>query len=115
MGGFRMRKSIQVAPGVRLNVSKSGVGIGAGAGGVRYSVNSSGRRTTTIRTGVPGVYYQSSSSAAAHRRTAAPAEYAPPPTRPGLFAPKSEKQLFKAWTAQNPELVEQTGEAYPDL
>jgi hypothetical protein len=35
MGGFRMRKSMKVAPGVRLNVSKRGVGASVGAGGVR--------------------------------------------------------------------------------
>jgi hypothetical protein len=34
--GFRMRKSMKVAPGVRLNVSKRGVGASVGAGGVRY-------------------------------------------------------------------------------
>jgi len=42
--GFRMRKSISLAPGVRLNVSKRGVGMSVGAGGVRYSAHSSGRR-----------------------------------------------------------------------
>jgi Protein of unknown function (DUF4236) len=30
--GFRMRKSIKLAPGVRLNVSKRGVGMSAGVG-----------------------------------------------------------------------------------
>jgi hypothetical protein len=32
--GFRMRKSIKLAPGVRLNVSKRGVGASIGGGGV---------------------------------------------------------------------------------
>jgi tetratricopeptide (TPR) repeat protein len=120
MGGFRMRKSIKVAPGVRLNVSKRGVGMSAGAGGVRYSVHSSGRRTTTVRSGVPGVYYQSSHGGGRRRSTAAArsAAYAPPaprPVKPGLFAPKGEKQLFKAWKQQNAELIEQAGEQYPDM
>ena len=43
--GFRMRKSIKVAPGVRVNVSKRGVGASVGGKGGRYSVHSSGRRT----------------------------------------------------------------------
>ena len=61
--GFRMRKSIKVAPGVRLSVSKTGVGASVGGRGGRYSVHSSGRRTTTLGSGVvPGVYYQQSSS-----------------------------------------------------
>jgi 2-methylcitrate dehydratase PrpD len=49
-----MRKSIKVASGVRLNVSKSSVG--ASGGGVLYSVHSSGRRTLSAGSGiVPGV------------------------------------------------------------
>ena len=61
--GFRMRKSIKVAPGVRLSVSKTGVGGSVGGKGARYSAHSSGRRTTTLGSGVvPGVYYQKSSS-----------------------------------------------------
>jgi hypothetical protein len=120
MGGFRMRKSIKVAPGVRLNVSKRGVGMSAGVGGVRYSVHSSGRRTTTVRSGVPGVYYQSSRGGGRRRSTAASrsASYAPPaprPVKPGLFAPKGEKQLFKAWKQQNAELIEQAGEQHADM
>jgi len=47
--GFRMRKSIKIAPAVRLNVSKTGVGASAGIGGTRYSVHSSGRRTVSAR------------------------------------------------------------------
>ena len=58
--GFRMRKSIKVAPGVRLNVSKRGVGASVGAGGVRYSAHSSGRRTVSAQSGIPGVTYQKS-------------------------------------------------------
>jgi hypothetical protein len=80
-----MRKSIRVAPGVRLNVSKGGIGTSAGAGGVRYSVHSSGRRTVSARTGVPGVYYQKSVSGRSGGRPAA----APVPPRtktmPALF------------------------------
>jgi Protein of unknown function (DUF4236) len=58
--GFRLRKSIKIAPGVRLNVSKTGIGASAGVGAGRYSVHSSGRRTVSARSGVPGVYYQKS-------------------------------------------------------
>lgn len=50
--GLRFRKSIKVAPGVKLNVGKKSAGISVGTKGARYSVNSSGRRTTTV--GAPG-------------------------------------------------------------
>lgn len=50
--GFRFRKSVKLAPGVRLNVGKKSVGVSLGGKGFRHSINSSGRRTTTV--GVPG-------------------------------------------------------------
>ncbi|NLZ47708.1 MAG: DUF4236 domain-containing protein [Clostridiales bacterium] len=60
--GFKMRKSIKLAPGVRLNVGKKSAGISFGTGGLRYSINSSGRRTTTV--GIPGtgISYSTSTS-----------------------------------------------------
>lgn len=50
--GFRFRKSVKIVPGVRLNIGKKSVGISAGVKGARVSVNSSGRKTTTV--GLPG-------------------------------------------------------------
>ena len=100
--GFRMRKSMKIAPGVRLSVSKSGVGASVGGKGARYSAHSSGRRATTLGSGVvPGAYYQKSSSGGSSRSRGARSrdasqQVAPPsPKKPGLFAPKGEKEL--AW------------------
>jgi hypothetical protein len=66
--GFRARKSFQIAKGVRLNVSKSGVGMSVGGRGLRYSAHSSGRRTTTA--GIPGkgVAWQSTHGGSAGAR-----------------------------------------------
>lgn len=50
--GFKFRKSIKIAPGVKLNINKNSVGISAGTRGARVSVNSKGRATTTV--GIPG-------------------------------------------------------------
>lgn len=50
--GLRFRKSVKIAPGVRLNISKKSVGISAGVKGYRKSINSSGMVTTSI--GAPG-------------------------------------------------------------
>ena len=50
--GFRFRKSVKIAPGVRLNIGKKSVGISAGVKGARVSVNSKGRVTKTV--GLPG-------------------------------------------------------------
>ena len=42
--GFRIRKSIMVAPGLRLNLSKNGIGTSLGGNYGRVSVHSSGAR-----------------------------------------------------------------------
>lgn len=50
--GFRFRKSLKIAPGVRLNLSKSGVGMSAGIRGARVGLSSRG--TTYSSVGIPG-------------------------------------------------------------
>ncbi len=54
MGKIRIgfRKSIKIAPGVRLNVGKKSVGMSFGVKGLRYSVNS--KRGARITTSIPG-------------------------------------------------------------
>ena len=49
--GFRMRKSFKVAPGLRVNVSKSGASLSAGVRGATANLSSRGIRTTV---GIPG-------------------------------------------------------------
>lgn len=103
--GFRMRKSFKIAPGVRLNVSKSGIGASVGTRGVRYSVHSSGRRTRSVGLPGTGIGYVSTTSRTSRSRgsSAATRSRAPeaPPTpraarpKPGLFAPKGEKALYR--------------------
>jgi tetratricopeptide (TPR) repeat protein len=89
----------------------------AGVGGVRYSVHSSGRRTVSARTGIPGIYYQQSVSGARRsgRRAVAPVA-APPPraVKPGLFAPKREKALYKAIQAQDFAAAKSVGDEHAE-
>ena len=66
--GFIFRKSFKVAPGVRLNVSKRGMGVSVGArNGPRVTVNSQGRVTKSIRL-APGLRYQETSTLGAKRK-----------------------------------------------
>jgi tetratricopeptide (TPR) repeat protein len=115
--GFRMRKSIKVAPGVRLSVSKTGVGASVGVGGARYSAHSSGRRTVSARTGIPGVTYQKGATSNRRGTTsrAATAAAAPRPAKPGVFASKGEKALFKAIRAEDVQAIKQVGDEHPDF
>ena len=50
--GLVFRKSIKIANGLRLNVSKSGVSLTAGKKGMHYTINSKGKSTASV--GLPG-------------------------------------------------------------
>lgn len=54
--GFSFRKSVKIGP-IRLNASKSGIGISGGVKGARISVSPKGKISTSI--GANGVYYRS--------------------------------------------------------
>ena len=60
--GFRFRKSVKIAPGVRLNVGKKSASVSFGGKGIRHTVSTTGRKTSTV--GIPGsgLYYTTSSS-----------------------------------------------------
>jgi hypothetical protein len=60
--GFRYRKSVRIAPGIRLNVSRRGVGVSAGVKGLRYSLSPTGRRRRTVSLPGTGISYVTSSS-----------------------------------------------------
>lgn len=59
--GFKFRKSVKIAPGVKLNFNKKSTGVTFGGKGFHYTVNSKGKRTTSV--GVPGtgLYYSNTS------------------------------------------------------
>lgn len=66
--GFIFRKSFKVAPGVRLNVSKRGMGVAVGGKNTpRVSVNTSGRVTKSLRI-APGLRYQETSTLGSKRK-----------------------------------------------
>lgn len=50
--GFRFRKSVKIAKGVRVNFNKKSVGVSLGGKGAKISINSSGRKSATV--GIPG-------------------------------------------------------------
>jgi Flp pilus assembly protein TadB len=50
--GTRFRKSVKLAPGVRVNFGKKSSSISFGGKGARYTVSTTGRKTSTV--GVPG-------------------------------------------------------------
>lgn len=51
MMGFRFRKSLKIAPGVRVNLSKSGSSVSFGRRGATVNVSDRG---TYVNAGIPG-------------------------------------------------------------
>lgn len=49
--GLRFRKSIKIAPGVKVNLNKKSTSVTFGGKGVHHTVSSTGRKTTSV--GIP--------------------------------------------------------------
>jgi hypothetical protein len=90
MGSWRFRRSVRLAPGVRLNFNKRSVGISAGVRGARASINSDGQRTRSV--GIPGtgLYYRSQSRGA--RRYVSP-------NNPALLSPTRIIASLVGWVS----------------
>jgi hypothetical protein len=117
--GFRVRKSFKLAPGVRMTVTPTGVGVSAGPRGAKLSVHSSGRVTQTLSVPGSGISYTQTLGPSARRpgRSPVPTSESRPsqsvsPT-PGLMAPKWEKQLWTA-TVRRPSPPDIADVAKPD-
>lgn len=72
--GFRFRKSMKIAPGLRLTFGKRSIGLSAGIRGARVSLNSSGRVTSSA--GIPGsgLYWTESVSLKGSRKSSGKTE-----------------------------------------
>ena len=85
-----------------------------GRGGLRYSAHSSGRGLCLAERASPA-----SGISSRQRRGRASEEQQPAPVRRSLSEArlgrrrKSEKQLFRAWRAQNGEMIAAAGEQFP--
>lgn len=55
--GFRFRRSFKIFPGVRLNVNKNSTSVTFGGRGAHYTINSKGKRTTTLGIPETGISY----------------------------------------------------------
>lgn len=111
--GIRVSKSFKVAPGIRVRVNAKSTSMTLGGKGMRYTVNSTGRRTATARIPGAGVSVQHTSGSRKSRpssrsakqtpraqkptpRTVKPARHIPiSAPKPGLFASRGEKRLYE--------------------
>lgn len=60
--GLRFRKSLKIAPGIKLNLNKKSASVTFGGKGLHHTVSTSGKKTSTV--GVPGtgISYSTASS-----------------------------------------------------
>lgn len=102
--GFRMRKSINLGGGVRLNLSKKGVGMSVGTKGFRVTSKAGGGIRTTTSIPGTGISYTSSTkkarSAGKSRTIKRAAAAAPAQSTPAPAAPRSS---LTAADRANPE------------
>ncbi len=101
MGYLRVRRSVRLGPGVKLNLNKRSVGLTVGGRGAHYSVNTRGQRTTTVGLPRTGISYIDRSSGGQRGRSRpgssgvpTPAARAAAPRHPGLFARHFERAYF---------------------
>jgi tetratricopeptide (TPR) repeat protein len=115
---LRFRRSMKIAPGVRLNFSKSALGLSFGVPGARISVNTRGDVYSSA--GIPGtglynVERGSIKPKKGRRKKPAPGEFVEQIPAPGLFAPRKQKALFRALQQSNIESLEQVGNRFPEI
>ncbi len=66
--GFRFRKSIKIAPDLKLNFNKKSMGITFGKKGANYTVNSNGKRTASVGIPETGLSYSKTINSKASKK-----------------------------------------------
>ncbi|NDJ52734.1 MAG: DUF4236 domain-containing protein [Chloroflexi bacterium] len=111
----RFRKSITIAPGIKLNLSKSGVGLSGGIPGLRWNIGPQGLRFTANIPGT-GIYEERRIGWSAIRgdpdekdQPEQPAKLEVPPPRQGLLTGGPERRFREGCVAY---IDDQRDEAY---
>ena len=115
---LRFRRSMKIAPGLRLNFSKSTLGLSFGVPGARLSINTRGEIYGS--TGIPGtglynVERMSLKAEKGRRKKAVPGELVQRVPAPGLFAPRRKKALYRALKVGNIEALEKVATKFPEI
>jgi Protein of unknown function (DUF4236) len=124
--GVRISKSFKVAPGVRFRVNAKSTSLSIGGKGMRHTVNSKGRRTTTVRVPGTGMSVQQISGTRRSGPRQHPTEPSPSAItsaavpKPGPSASRGEKRLYKVLVSNGlsnaayAARCEQVAEKFPD-
>lgn len=110
--GLRISKRIKIAPGVNLNIGKRSAGLSLGSKGLRYTVNSSGRRTTTA--GIPGTGIYYSTTSGGKRRSKSHSKYNASKAKAAKLQREKEKAAAEKQKQLDLEYAKAAVEEYED-
>lgn len=107
--GFKFRKQIKIAPGVKLNIGKESASVSVGAKGVTQTYSTTGKTTTTV--GIPGSGISYSTSSGAKKET----HSEPKPKVNGTDELVLSSGLPSGWLYENRSLTEPSKMIYSYL
>lgn len=115
---IRFQRRIKILPGLRLNISKSSLGLSLGVPGARASINTRGEIYTSA--GIPGsglyaIERINLEKRKRSRKKIQPGELIEPVPLPRIFAPRREKALYRALLAGNLDSLLNAAKKHPEL
>lgn len=93
--GLRFRKSMKIAPGVRVNFGKKSTSVSFGGKGARYTVSSSGRKTASV--GIPGTGLSYVESVGGNKTRKDTSDKSDMKSNKETKQKKPKKPFFKKW------------------
>lgn len=80
--GLRFRKSIKIAPGVKINLNKKSTSVTFGGKGVHYTASSTGKKTASVRIPGTGISYTKTTGQSSKQKKTSEGGSQPMPTAP---------------------------------
>ncbi len=115
---LRFQRRISLLPGLRLNISKSSLGLSFGIPGARVSVNTRGEVYTSA--GIPGTGLYSIERINLKKRKSSrkkqePGDLVEPIPPPTIFAPRKKRALYRALKDGSVEALTKVANDHPEI
>ena len=92
--GLRFRRTMKIAPGLRLNFNANSIGLSIGPRGAKYTINSSGRHTVSAGLPGTGLYVTESKGGGKRRKQVEEESIALTASEPGFFSRGGERAFY---------------------
>jgi tetratricopeptide (TPR) repeat protein len=115
---IRFQRRISLLPGLRLNISKSSLGLSFGIPGARVSVNTRGEVYTSA--GIPGTGLYSVERINLKKRKRSrkkeePGDLVQPIAPPNIFSPRKKRALYRALKDGTVEALTKVAQGHPEI